>query len=131
MKYWKTTIQIPHDLLENMTGALLAAGFDMFEVQDPRDVEEVLEKEHDYDYDVADESLLAIDPDEDPRIILYLEESPEDAAEQNRLHALEATVFAFDGVSFEKELVDDSLWKNSYKAHFSITQMADSLVVVP
>ena len=51
MKYWKTTIQIPHDLLENMTGALLAAGFDMFEVQDPRDVGEVLEKEHDYDYD--------------------------------------------------------------------------------
>lgn len=131
MKYWKTTIQIPHDLLENMTGALLAAGFDMFEVQDPRDVEEVLEKEHDYDYDVADESLLAIDPDEDPRIILYLEESPEDVASQNRLRALEATVFAFDGASFEKELVDDSLWKNSYKAHFSITQMADSLVVVP
>lgn len=131
MKYWKITIELPHALLEEMTGALLAAGFDTFEVQDPRDAAEVLHKEHDYDYDVADESLLTIDSDADPRIVLYLEDDPDNASCTSRLHALEGAVFAFERVSFEKEVVDDSLWKNSYKEHFSITQMADRLVVVP
>ena len=51
--------------------------------------------------------------------------------EAEQLRALERAVFAFDDVSFVKELVDDSLWKNSYKEHFKITEMADRLVVVP
>lgn len=132
MKYWKITLEMRRDMLDKVTGALLTAGFDTFEVQDPMDVEEVLHKEHDYDYDVADESLLQIDTDADPKIILYLEDEPAgELQEVERLRTLESAVFAFDGISFEKELVDDSLWKDSYKEHFSITEMAGSLVVVP
>ncbi len=132
MQYWKITIELRRNDLEPLTGALVAAGFDTFEIQDPRDAEEVLRKEHDYDYDVADESLLAADPDGDPKIVLYLEDEPDGTPhEAGRLHALEGAVFAFKSVSVIKERVDDSLWKNAYKEHFSITEMADRLVVVP
>ena len=132
MKYWKITIETKRKDLEGVIGALLNEGFASYEVQDPADVTEVLRKEHDYDYDVADESLLAVDPAGDPKIVLYLADEPEgDLKEAEQLRALERAVFAFDDVSFEKELVDDSLWKNSYKEHFKITEMADRLVVVP
>ena len=115
MKYWKITIETKRKDLEGVIGALLNEGFASYEVQDPADVTEVLRKEHDYDYDVADESLLAVDPAGDPKIVLYLEDEPEgDLKEAEQLRALERAVFAFDDVSFEKELVDDSLWKNSF-----------------
>lgn len=132
MQYWKITLTTSRNRLEPLTGALLAAGFDTFEIRDPKDVEEVLHKEHDYDYDVADESLLQTDPDEDPRILFYLPvEQADGIQDAGQMRALEAAVFALDGVSFEKEPVDDSLWKNSYKEHFSITPIAGRLVVVP
>lgn len=133
MKYWKITVSVRRDDLEALTGSLLAAGFDAFEVDDPREVVNVLHKENEYDYDVADERLLAIDPSADPRIILYLEDAPQigDEQESLSLHALEAAIFDFEGVSFQKEQVDDSLWKDAYKAHFGITEMAGALVVVP
>lgn len=132
MKYWKITIDVKRPALEAVLGALLAAGFDTYEVQDPRDVLEVLRKDHDYDYDVADESLLTVDPAGDPQIILYLEDDPDGGLQEaERLRALERAVFVFDDVSFKKEQVDDSLWKDSYKEHFQVTEIGRGLVVVP
>lgn len=132
MKYLKITVTVKRHILEPLTGRLLAAGFDTFEVQDPKDVEDVLRKEHDYDYDVADARLLAMDPEGDPKIIFYLP-SPEDGSTEvyGQLRSLEKAVFAFDEVTFQKETVDDSIWKDSYKEHFQITPVADRLVVVP
>lgn len=125
MKYWKVTLTVEREDMEGLTGRLLEEGVEAWEVVDPQDIADVLTKQHDYDYDVVDRTLLAADPQEDPKIILYI---PEDKA---LLHRVEEAAFSIPSAAFCKEEVEDSLWLDGYKEHFGITSLADGLLVVP
>ena len=129
MKYLRVTIGIKRDQLEKLTFYLAEAGFSTVEIHDNAEVADILERKTEYDWDVVDESLLALDPAKDPEVVLYL--AREEFEDDKDLAVLRRVLHNIDGWKLNKELVDDEDWVENYKKSFTTTLLTDRLVVVP
>ena len=108
MKYIQTDIEAEEEMLEPLTGFLLNHGITGTAVEDPADLELILNKEEDYEWDYISEKVMSM-RDSRPRITFYLEDSVE-----NRLLAAKIAEEAgqmFPGTDIRITWEDDSLWK--------------------
>lgn len=128
MKYLELKINTTIEELENVEAALTEIGIVDMVINDPRDIGELLDKEHDYDWDYVDESVLNLQ-NETPSIVLFFdgdETGPGYAMAQEvdmAISDLDCTV--------ETSLHDDSEWKDNWKEFFKPTKVSKYIVVKP
>ena len=124
MKYIELKIHASHQGVEMVTELLMRNGITGISVDDPADLQDILEKKNEFGWDYIDDKVKAR-PDREPVVKCYLEDSEEGRTqlqhlkiEVMKLKSLELEgKFGWD-VDFgrlyaESEVVDDEDWKPS------------------
>ena len=76
MKYIELKIHASHQGVEMVSEMLMRNGITAISVDDPADVEDILEKKNPYDWDYIDKSLMSR-PDREPVLTVWLEDTDE------------------------------------------------------
>lgn len=124
MKYIEIKIEADAEELEAVGTYLTGKGISSFSVEDPAVIDEILDKQHPYDWDYVDEDLLK-GKTHPSAITVYLEEDQEALAGDILLDGDEL------GWKLSRRIADDEEWKNSYKEHFQSLHLTERLLVVP
>lgn len=142
MNYYKVTIYTSHEGIEPLSAVLMEHGFDSIVVDDPADVEDILNKKEEYEWDYIDPSVFA-NKDKEPTITIYFDDNKLSAIHIRELtkliEAVKATVKGgmygpgadFGRLHVETTLVKDDDWKDKWKEFFKPSKITDSLVVKP
>ncbi len=128
MKYLEISIKIEQSQIDPLTCILEDMGIAGFVVEDPEDVEELLRKEHDYDWDYVDDSVLA-QRDREAGITLYLED--DSTAEQKRNDIRKRVKAEIPSARFETRTVCDDDWKDKWKEYFKPARITRRVVIKP
>ena len=142
MKYIELKIHASHQGVEMVTEMLMRNGITGISVDDPADLQDILEKKNEYGWDYIDDEVKSR-PDREPVVKAYLEDSPEGRAQLQHLkievmklksRELEGA-FGWDAdlgrLYAEEVVVDDEDWKDKWKENFKPTRITDRLVVKP
>lgn len=142
MKYIELKIHASREGIEAVTQILLSHGIDTVSVNDPADLEDIMNKEHEYDWDYVDESVMKY-PDREPTLSAYFEDSD---AGRETVQGLKIEVMKLKGeeqygkfgenadfgrLYAETVTVDDEDWKDKWKENFKPTKVTDRIVVKP
>ena len=144
MKYKQIDIFTDKDGLEVVLGALM--GIDIVDavVDDPDDIDDLLNKEHDYEWDYVDDKVLNL-KNEQPKVTVYVTEDElavpysvqpaDDSDDMNKLDAIlfvleNAKGFGFD-INIEVTDHDDSEWKDNWKEFFKPAKVSSKIIVKP
>lgn len=142
MKYIQTDIFVSRQGIEPLISALMEVGITDTVVDDPADIDDLLNKENDYEWDYIDESVLEQKNDE-PRVTVFFEDNEEgrQTLANIRKAVEELKKQAADGVfgesadlgelRIETAVEDDSEWKDNWKAYFKPSKVGKSIVVKP
>lgn len=134
MRYLELKIRMSRELLDEVSGALSAAGFDEMIISDPADYLEIEEHPEWYKYDYINEEL-AKQKDADPEITLYFGDDEEGAARLGEAEGVLRALAAKTGdaaLSFETTLTgDDSEWLYKWQEHFRPARVGKRIVVKP
>ena len=134
MRYRELVISVKREYLDGMEAALIGAGFDSMQIDDPQDFLEIEEHPEWYKYDYISEELAA-ERDRDPVITLWFADDEEGLAECGRA-AEAAKRFAKEnsgcgiGIS-ARESCDDSEWLYKWQEHFKPAKVGERIVVKP
>ncbi len=142
MKYIEINIDTNITGIEPVVSALANIGITETVVEDPRDVEDLLNKKEGYEWDYVDDSVVEL-RNEQPKIIIYLEDSEES---RKTVENIKETVNCLrksaengefgEGVDFgtlqiEVTLNDDTEWKDRWKEYFKPAKISQNIVVKP
>ncbi len=142
MKYIELKIYTSKQGIEQLTVMMLARGIDYLSIDDPDDMEDILNKKHEYGWDYIEDELKE-NLDREPTVAIYFDDTPEDRETIQQIkdevaqlkQQAEAGAFG-EGADFgrlyvEDTLVDDEDWKDKWKEFFKPTKITDRLVVKP
>lgn len=142
MRYIQLKIYTSRQGVEMVSQVLLNNGIDQISVDDPADMDDILNKKNEYDWDYFDDSLKE-NADREPVVCAYLDDSEESDA---RVHKIKedmvnlkaeekAGTFGpeadFGKLSVEVTIVDDEDWKDKWKENFKPTKITNRIVVKP
>lgn len=142
MKYIELKIHASRQGVEAVTELLLRNGISSVSVDDPADLEDILEKKNEYGWDYIDDAVKDR-PEREPVVKAYLEDS--DEGREMLQHLKEKIMnlkslemegrFGWD-VDFgrlyaEAETVDDEAWKDKWKENFHPMALTETIVVKP
>lgn len=142
MKYIQIDIKTSRAGIEPLLAALMEVGITDAVVEDPSDIDDLLDKKNDYDWDYVDESVLAL-RDKEPQVTVYMNDDDEGrAAAENLRHAVDGLksqaasgLFGEEAdlgpLSVEMTLCDDSGWKDKWKEYFKPAKVGKTIVVKP
>ena len=141
MNYIEIRIETSVDGIEPVVGTLMGLGITDTVVEDPRDVDDLINKEHDYDWDYLDDGILRL-KDEIPTVTVYLEDTEAnrvlsgqvEEAVKNLKQIAEAGAFDIldlGELSVTVKTEDDSLWKDKWKEYFKPAKVGERIVVKP
>lgn len=142
MKYIEINIHTTTEGIEPVIAELFNLGITDTVVDDPRDIEALMEKEHDYDWDYLDDEIVAL-ADEEPKVTVYLEfdETNLQRADAVKLAMEQLLQRAKDGafgvkvdfgsLATEIKVEDDQQWKDNWKEYFKPTKVSNTIVVKP
>ena len=142
MKYLEINIETSAAGIEPVVSALLNLGITDTVVEDPRDIEDLMDKKQTYDWDYLDDSIIE-KMKESPKVTVYLEDTEENrtlaeqiapAMEELRSKAREG-IFGegadFGSLRVSKKQEDDTQWKDKWKEYFKPARIAENIVVKP
>ena len=142
MKYLEIDIETSAAGIEPVVSALLNLGITDTVVEDPRDIEDLMDKKQTYDWDYLDDSIIE-KMKESPKVTVYLEDTEENrtlaeqiapAMEELRSKAREG-IFGegadFGSLRVSKKQEDDTQWKDKWKEYFKPARIAENIVVKP
>ena len=142
MKYLEINIETSAAGIEPVVSALLNLGITDTAVEDPRDIEDLMDKKQTYDWDYLDDSIIE-KMKESPKVTVYLEDTEENrtlaeqiapAMEELRSKAREG-IFGegadFGSLRVGKKQEDDTQWKDKWKEYFKPARIAENIVVKP
>ena len=128
--------------VEAVTGCLLGLGIEETVVEDPLDIEEILQKKNSYDWDFVDPKVLGL-KDEEAKVRVYLEDNHEN---RDLIHKIKIKIMELKSKELEgfwdwkvelgrlyvevKEL-DSSTWENNWKEYFKPRKITPTFVVKP
>ncbi len=128
MNYIQVDIEIEAEEIEPVTGLLLTLGITDTVVEDPKDLERLLNKEVEYEWDYIAPEVLER-KDKKPKITFYLE----DGAENEKIaYETAGKIKAFFPLSSVNVTVqNDDQWKDKWKEFFKPTKVAENIWVKP
>ncbi len=142
MKYLEINIETSAAGIEPVVSALLNLGITDTVVEDPRDIEDLMDKKQTYDWDYLDDSIIE-KMKESPKVTVYLEDTEENrtlaeqiapAMEELRSKAREG-IFGegadFGSLRVSRKQEDDTQWKDKWKEYFKPARIAENIVVKP
>ncbi len=133
MKYLECKIHVSRAGIEPVLAMLMNHGITDAVVDDPNDIDELLQKEHGYEWDYIDDEVLAL-KDAEPLITFYLDDSKEGLALLADISSdcgNGAVSAAIGELTCEMSVVDDEDWKDKWKEYFKPSKITGSLVVKP
>ncbi len=134
MKYTELKITAKRDKAEMVQAALLEAGFDSMQIDDPMDAVDITEHQDLYKYDYINEEISqkaaeAESGDDAITITLYFSDDEEGQA---RLADAEKLLRGMSDISFRaEEAGDDSEWLYKWQEHFKPSKVGERIVVKP
>lgn len=141
MKYTAFEVRGTSAGLEMITAIMMNHGIDYISIDDPEDMEDILNKKNEYGWDYIDDELKE-NLDREPVLSVYFDEEQD----LNIIDVLKADIEKlkqdvaegaygeyFDGGSLEVtvSVSDDSQWKDKWKEFFHPSRITERLVVKP
>ncbi|MDD7016843.1 MAG: 50S ribosomal protein L11 methyltransferase [Firmicutes bacterium] len=141
MKYTAFEVRGTSAGLEMITAIMMNHGIDYISIDDPEDMEDILNKKNEYGWDYIDDELKE-NLDREPVLSVYFDEEQD----LNIIDVLKADIEklkqdvaegaygeSFDGGSLEVtvSVSDDSQWKDKWKEFFHPSRITERLVVKP
>ena len=142
MKYIEFKVHASRQGIEQVTAMYLRMGIDQVSIDDPADMEDILNKKNEYGWDYVDDDLKK-GLDREPTISIYFEDTEEnrEKIQQLKLQVMMLKSKELEGlfgwdVDFgrlyaEDIIVDDADWKDTWKEYFKPVRITDRLVVKP
>ncbi|MDO5490996.1 MAG: 50S ribosomal protein L11 methyltransferase [Bacillota bacterium] len=142
MKYIELRIHASRQGVEMVSELLMRNGITSVSVDDPADLEVILEKKDEYGWDYIDEEVKAR-PDREPVVRAYLEDTEEgrQLLQSLKLQIMNLKSLEYEGrfgwdanlgrLYAEAETVDDGDWKDRWKEYFRPMAVTDTIVVKP
>lgn len=142
MKYVELNIDTSESGIEPIVAELLSLGFENTVVEDPRDIEDLMEKKETYDWDYLDDSIMEKMKD-NPKVTVYMEDGDDNAervaAVVEAMDALKQRCKAgefgegldFGSLKVTSSIDDDADWKDKWKEYFKPSRISKSIVVKP
>lgn len=141
MNYIEIRIETAIDGIEPVLGTLLGLGITDTVVEDPRDVDALINKEHDYDWDYLDDEIMEM-KNEIPSVTVYMEDTDENRQltkeVEEAIANLKTSVAAgdfgpmdFGTLETTVKMEDDSQWKDKWKEYFKPAKVGKKIVVKP
>lgn len=142
MNYIELKVHASRQGVEAVTEVFLENGIDRVLIDDPADLEEILDKKHEYGWDYIEDEVKER-PDREPAISAYFEDSEEGRAmvqhmkleimklkgrEQYGAYGRDAN---FGRLYAEAIRVDDEDWKDKWKENFKPVKVTEQIVVKP
>lgn len=124
---WIIYTEKPEDLEAVETVLIMNDIYDSV-VNDPRDVQDLLNKKNEYDWDYVDESVLELE-NERPSVVLYVYEDSE--IKDSIADIIEEVKNTVKGVEVVVNEANDDEWKDKWKEYFKPAKITDKLVVKP
>ena len=134
MKYTELIIKAPRNASETVQAALLEAGFDSMQIDDPMDAVDIAEHQDLYKYDYINEEISRAAEEAEAgagaiTITLYFEDDEEG---HSRLAEAQKLLSQMPEVSFTAdETGDDSEWLYKWQEHFKPSKVGERIVVKP
>ena len=128
MKYLQIDIEIRKKEIEPVLGLLLVNGITDTVIEDPADLDRLLNKEVEYEWDYISPEVLAR-KDSCPKITFYLEDTRDNRKKAEDI--AEAVVGAFPEACIKTSLDDDEEWKGKWKEFFKPARVGERIVVKP
>lgn len=126
MKYIQVDIEVKKEDIEAVTGFLIAKGITDTVIEDPDELETLLNKKEEYEWDYVSPEVMDL-KNKTPKVTFYLEESEERLARE-----LESAVKeAFPEAELRISAEDDSQWKDKWKEFFKPARISEKIVVKP
>lgn len=142
MKFIEVKIYTSHEGIEPLTAMLMQKGITEITVDDPADVDDLMEHKQEYEWDYIDQSLLD-DKDREPVVYVYFDDT-EDG--RKKVQDLKLAVMMLKGKEMEgvfgwdtslgrlyaeDRVVDDRDWKDKWKEFFKPMKVTEKLVIKP
>jgi len=124
---WIIYTEKPEDLEAVETVLIMNDIYDSV-VNDPRDVQDLLNKKNEYDWDYVDESVLELE-NERPSVVLYVYEDSE--IKDSIADIIEEVKNTVNGIEVVVNEANDDEWKDKWKEYFKPAKITDKLVVKP
>ncbi len=144
MKYLELVIHTNREGLEAVEGCLMGMGFTDMVVNDPNDLQDLMNKKHDYDWDYIGDEVLEM-ADEEPTITMYFDgeetgngyalcQEVDMAIEELRQAMMNGEYGEgadFGPLTVTTSLHDDSEWKDNWKEYFKPSKVSERILVCP
>ena len=142
MKYIEISIETSEAGIELLTGKLYAIGIDNFEIRDPRDVEEIMEKKSSYEWDYINDDVVE-QLKLMPKISVYFDDDAEGRAQaeavKSAISELKTEVAQgiygenpeLGSMEMSERSIDDIDWKDKWKEYFKPFKASEHIVIKP
>ncbi|MCI9597856.1 MAG: 50S ribosomal protein L11 methyltransferase [Firmicutes bacterium] len=142
MKFIEVKIYTSHEGIEPLTAMLMQKGIIGITVDDPADVDDLMEHKKEYEWDYIEESLLE-NKEREPVVTVYFDDT-EDG--RKKVQDLKLAIMMLKGKEMEgvfgwdtslgrlyaeDRVVDDSDWKDKWKEFFKPMKVTENLVIKP
>ena len=142
MKYIETVIYTSVEGIDSVTNMLKEMGIEGIIIENPRDLEEFMNKKNSYDWDYIDNKVMEL-REVEPNIKFYLEPTKKGNKQFDtiKIKAMMLKNKEYEGVFgpdvtlgrmyVDSKLVDDEDWKENWKEFFKTVRVTDKIVIKP
>ncbi len=142
MKYIEINIETESAGIEAVVSELMNLGITDTVVEDPRDIEDLMDKKQTYDWDYLDDQIIE-KMKEKPKVTVYFEDTEENRSRIGEIEVAMAGLKAkaqagdygqgmdFGTLQVTSKMDDDAEWKDKWKEYFKPAKISDRIVVKP
>ena len=142
MKYIETVIYTSVEGIEPVTNMLKKIGIEGIIIENPKDLEEFMNKKNSYDWDYIDDKVMEL-KDVEPNIKFYLEPTKKGnkLLDTIIIKSMMLKSKEYEGVFgpdvtlgrmyVDSKLVDDEDWKENWKEFFKTVRVTEKIVIKP
>lgn len=142
MRYIEINIETESTGIEPVVSQLMNLGITDTVVEDPRDIQDLMDKKQTYDWDYLDDEIIEKMKDK-PKVTVYFEDTEEN---RERIRAIELAMselkakaaagefgqdMDFGTLQVTSKVDDDAEWKDKWKEYFKPSKISERLVVKP